>query len=124
MRKAIVLIGHGSRVPGFARPMQRLARALKKEQRGSAQVLCAYLEITRPSIPEAVAVCVRQGAREIKLLPYFLLEGAHVERDIPRIASAARRKHRARARIVLCPYLGYHEKILAVVKQRLKERVS
>ena len=100
--------------------MEQLAHQLRRDKR-FPMVLCAYLEITPPSILDAIDQCVRQGADEILILPYFLLMGNHVKFDIPRIVSSAKRKYRFMAKIKLCPYLGYHEKITAVVKQRLEE---
>ncbi|OGW91350.1 MAG: hypothetical protein A3D28_02510 [Omnitrophica bacterium RIFCSPHIGHO2_02_FULL_63_14] len=99
--------------------MRRLAGALRA-RRGPA-VACAYLEITRPSIPEAVDALVAKGAAEIRVLPYFVLSGWHVRTHIPRIISALKKKHRGRCRILLSPYLGYHEKIADVARMRLRK---
>jgi len=55
------------------------------------------------------------------VLPYFLLMGVHIKEDIPKIVRLLRRKYRAKIKIILCPYLGYHEKIVSVVSQRLGE---
>lgn len=99
--------------------MRRAARALEKRL-GNARVHAAFLEINEPSIDQAVDACVAQGIREIKILPYFLLTGRHVREHIPKIVLAARRRHRGRAKIVLCPYLGFDPKIVDVLLQRLR----
>ena len=100
--------------------MEQLARRLKEDRRFS-MVVCAYLEITPPSVLGAIDACVQKGSNEILVLPYFLSMGNHVKTDIPRLLALARKKYRREAKIALCPYLGYHEKIMAVVKERLKE---
>ena len=115
---SVVLIGHGSKARGFDAAMRKVARALKRQGR-YREVTCAFLEVASPSIPEAVRDCVLNGAREVRILPYFVLTGKHVTRDIPLIVSEAVKKHRGRSRIVLCPYLGYHEKIVSVVQERI-----
>lgn len=114
----MVLVGHGSKVPGFERAMRRTARALEKRLAGT-RVNPAFLEINSPSIPDAVDACVAAGAKTVKILPYFLLTGRHVREDIPAIAKAARLRHRGRARIVLCSYLGFDPKIVDVLLKRL-----
>ena len=116
----MVLVGHGSRRAGFEVALKKVARAFQKKS-PRARVLCAYLEINTPSIHQAIDACVADGARQVKVLPYFLLTGNHVRDDIPRIVGKARRKYRGRARILLCPYLGFHNKIVDVVTQRLRE---
>ena len=117
-KPAVVLVGHGSKARGFDTAMRKVARALRREKR-FGEVCCGFLEVSRPSIPHAIRSCVRRGAREVRVLPYFVLTGKHVTRDIPNIVAEAARRHRGRTRVVLCPYLGFHSKIVAVVKERL-----
>ncbi len=119
-KSAVLIVGHGSRLKGFERSMEKVAASLRRDRRFFL-VRCAYLEITSPLIPQAIDACVRKGAREVRLMPYFLLMGNHVKFDIPEIASKARKKYQGKVKIVLCPYLGFHEKIVAVVKERLKK---
>lgn len=102
----------------FEFPMKKMAAALSSDAK-YGPVTCAYLEINSPSIPEAIDECVRQGAKEIRLMPYFLLIGRHVKSDIPAIVKAARQKYRGICRILVSPYLGYDKHILAVVKKRI-----
>ena len=85
------------------------------------EVRCAFLEVAKPSIPEAIARCVKNGSPEVRVLPYFVLTGKHVLRDIPRIIHDETSRHAGKARIVLCPYLGFHSKLVSVVQQRIRE---
>ena len=118
LRRAVILIGHGSKMKGFQSSMARVARELRQDKR-FGRVVCAYLEITPPSISSAIDDCAARGADEISLLPYFVLSGMHVRKDIPRIIAQARRRHARKVKIKLCPSLGYHKKIVDVVKERL-----
>lgn len=116
--KAAVILGHGSRVRGFGTAMEKAARDLSRKGLFDF-VLCAYLGIVSPSLPEAIDDCVRKGAREVRVLPYFLQMGKHVRKHIPQMVSRARKKYKGRARIRLCGYLGYDERIVDVVRDRL-----
>ena len=82
-------------------------------------VSCSFLSAAEPSIPKAIDRCVERGARQVLVLPYFVLNGKHVTRDIPSIVREAARRHRGRCRISLRPYLGYHPLLVSVVKARL-----
>ncbi len=119
LRVSVVLIGHGSKVKGFEAPLKKVAKDLAASGR-YRDVLPAYLEIAPPSIGEAVERCVKRGATRVKLLPYFLLLGAHVTEDLPAIAAQIRKRFKKNAAIELCPYLGYDPKITAVAEKRLK----
>ena len=98
--------------------MQKVAGVLRRDKRFGS-VLCCFLEVSGPSIPEAIGICIEKGAKEVRVLPYFVLTGKHVTRDIPRIVAEASHKHHGQARIILCSYLGYHQKIVDVVKERI-----
>ena len=117
-KPAVVLVGHGSKARGFDAAMRRVARALRTEKR-FGEVCCGFLEVSQPSIPQAIRSCIRRGAREVRVLPYFVLTGKHVTQDMPRIVADAAKRHRKKAKIVLCPYLGFHPKLVSVVKERI-----
>ena len=116
----MVVVGHGSKTPGFDAAMRRTASALRKTK-NYREVCCAFLEVSKPSIPEAIACCVESGSSEVRVLPYFVLTGKHVIRDIPGIVRDAARRHARKAKIILCPYLGYHPKLVSLVRQRIRE---
>lgn len=119
LRISVVIVGHGSKARGFEAPMKKVALDLSRSGR-YREVIPAYLEITSPSIAEAIGTCVKHGASRVKVLPYFLLLGAHVTEDIPLIVASEKKKHASQAVVELCPYLGYDAKISAVAEKRLK----
>ncbi|MCG3176778.1 MAG: Sirohydrochlorin cobaltochelatase [Candidatus Omnitrophica bacterium] len=117
-KPAVVLVAHGSRAAGFDRPVKRLAASLRRDGRYHS-VHVAYLEITAPDVATAIGQALSSGASSVRVLPYFLLGGRHVQEDLPRLCARARVLHRG-ADIKLCPYLGFHEKIVSVVHERLR----
>jgi sirohydrochlorin cobaltochelatase len=80
----ILLCGHGSRDPAtldeFVSVVHAL-RALLPDQ----DIDYGFLELTQPSIAEALAVMVQRGCRKISVLPGMLFAAAHVKHDIPQI---------------------------------------
>lgn len=119
-KAAVLLIGHGSKAPGFEKAMREVSRALTKTDE-YARVGLAYLEVTKPSIPEAVNQLIESGFLKIILMPYFLLTGMHVREDIPEIVRELARKHRGKAKILLSPYLGFDDKIVELVQKRIRQ---
>ncbi len=100
----IVLFAHGSRDPGWPAPFERLAQAVRA-RRPAAAVAIAYLELTPPTLDEAVASLVAGGAAEIVVAPVFLAPGGHVRRDLPLMVERLRARYPAVAMRVL-PTLG------------------
>lgn len=79
----------------------------------------AYLEISSPSIPDAIERAVADGARTITLLPHFLSSGNHVLVDLPAITSAARQQHPG-VRIELAEHLGADPGLVELLAARAR----
>ena len=89
---AVLLISHGSHSPKTKREVVRLIKRLKSLSR--IEIFeCAFLEIESPSISEGIGKCVKKGATDLIILLNFLNSGRHVDEDIPRIISKAKRKY-------------------------------
>ena len=115
--KAALLIAHGSRRAEANADLAILAEQVRAAGRFDL-VEIAYLELARPDIPAGAARCVEQGAREVRMLPYFLSMGRHVAEDL----EAFRREFAAKYPEVtfsVCPPLGLHPKVVEVVLERL-----
>lgn len=119
---AVLLLGHGSRTEEANEGMHEVVERLRAAHPGW-RVEAAFLEINAPSIPEGIDICAAAGAQQIVLLPYFLHLGNHVQEDMPRFVAEGRRRHPGRE-IVLGPHLGFHEKLVEIVEERLGEAIA
>ena len=117
-RRAVILIGHGSRAAGADDDMERIAEALRSSD-GRIVELCRMGGRGAP-FAEVFEACVRSGAREIIVIPYFLHFGVHLRQDIPELLLDAAAKH-PEVRLVLGKHLGYDDSLVALVEKRLGE---
>ncbi len=92
MKKAILLVSHGSYSPEAKREVLKLKSLLKRKS-GTAIFKHAFLEINRPNIPAGITACVKKGATDVIVLLNFLNSGEHVRRDIPRLIRGAKKKY-------------------------------
>lgn len=122
MTRAIVLLAHGSRDPGWSRPLEALAGALAARSPGRA-VRCAYLEHTPPTLAQAVAELVRSGARSVDVVPALLGQGSHLKQDLPKLVAAARSAH-PQAVVELQPSLGEAPEVLEAIAAALARRLA
>ena len=93
MKRAIVLVDHGSRQEPANAVVKQLAQALQQRAGARASVRWAHLEVAEPSLPQAIDACVSQGALEVTVQPMFLAPGMHATRDIPALLEAARQRY-------------------------------
>jgi sirohydrochlorin ferrochelatase len=79
---AIVLIGHGSKLPYNKENLEKLAEILRRKS-WFKTVEISFMVRNKPSIPEAIEDIVKRGITKIVLVPAFLAAGVHTEQEIP-----------------------------------------
>lgn len=119
MTRAILLVDHGSRLPEANETLGAVADLLRQISKAEI-VRYAHMDLARPTIEEAVEACVRAGATEILVHPYFLVPGRHSTGDIPRMVEDAARRF-PEVRVVVTEPLGIHEKICEVILERVHQ---
>ena len=94
---AYLLVVHGSRSFYYAQQLRQLANQIQSSlhsQNRSIPFITAYLELAEKPLHEEIIGFAREyalkGYQSIKVLPLFLLSGAHVLEDIPEQLSLAR----------------------------------
>ena len=117
--KAVILLGHGSRVPGAGQDMEKLAQILKKKYTLDMVKSC-HLSRLGPHFPETLSECVAQGANEVIVIPYFLNMGIHVRLDIPEMIQAEAKKY-PDVKIIYGKHLGYDDSLADIIYKRIEE---
>lgn len=84
---AVIVIDHGSRLDA-ANEMLVGVVEMYRAASGVAIVEPAHMELAPPTLDDAAARCVAQGATTIVVHPYFLAPGRHSTRDIPAMVAA------------------------------------
>lgn len=116
-RPALLLIAHGSRHDDANADLRHVAAELRR--RGQEIVEASFLELAEPTIAEAGAACVRQGAEQVILVPYFLSAGVHVRRDLADACRVLSERFPV-ARFQLAEPLGRHPLLIDVVLERAR----
>lgn len=119
MKRAVLLIGHGSKIEGSSEAMDQVVEELRKRDPATL-FQTAFLELQSPNIPNGIDFCVKQGAGEVIAVPYFVQTGKHVVHDIPRIIEEAKAAH-PKIFISLADYLGFDPRITSIIEDRIKE---
>ncbi len=119
---AVIILGHGSRRQGSGDPLADIAVAVRKAL-GWAIVEHAFLQYVPPTLPEATARCVGQGAEKIIIVPFFVQLGAHVSVDIPE--TVARLQDRYPQITISCTdYVGAHPLMVRIVQDLVEKTMG
>ena len=117
--ETIILMGHGSRVPGAGRDMEEVAQRLKNKY-GYPRVEICFISRLGPHFPEIFEKCVNQGANKVLAIPYFLHEGLHLLLDIPEMMQKEAKKF-PHVKLMLGRSLGFDEGLVDLVERRIEE---
>ena len=119
VKTAVLLVGHGSRAQNANDALFRVVDHFQKAW--PHRILkAAFLEISYPSIPEGIDLCVGEGSERIIVIPYFLFRGNHVAVDLPVSIKEGRRKY-PDIDVILGPHLGFHPKMIEIVDERIQQ---
>lgn len=118
---AILLVGRGSSDSDANSDLCKIARLLW-ESTGVGNVEVAYMGVTYPTVEEGLVRCVKQGAKQIYVLPYLLFTGILLKRleenlqqfhqDFPDINAS------------MSEALGFHELLEQIVADRSVEALQ
>jgi sirohydrochlorin cobaltochelatase len=92
MPHAIVLFGHGARNAEYVQPFLRIREAMLARD-PQAKVEIGFLELSQPTLEDAIDTLVKQGERYIRVVPIFFAPGRHVLKDLLERAAAALDRH-------------------------------
>ena len=106
MQKSLLLVAHGSRrTQSNEEIIQLTAKVAELADSRFDLVDCAFLELADPSITQGIDALVKQGAKSILVVPYFLARGTHVASDVPEQVEKARFNH-PDVELIISDYLG------------------
>lgn len=112
-------MAHGARDPGWYRPFEQIALALRARLPAVAVAL-AYLE-HGPSLQEAIGALAAKGALAVRVVPVFLGEGGHVKQDLPQLVLEAQSAYPA-VRMVLEPAIGERAAVVQAIAAAIAGR--
>ena len=116
MKTALLVMVHGSPRPESNDDMFAVVDMVR--QRNIFPVIeVGFMECNEPTIPEAIANCVQQGATRVIAVPYFLHAGNHVANDLPELLEKAGLEYSG-VEFLMGDYLGRDPLITDVLRER------
>ena len=113
----VAVVDHGSRREASNRMLEQFVEQFSRKSPYEI-IEPAHMELAEPSIATAFDRCVQRGARQVVVIPYFLLPGRHWEQDIPELTRSAASRHPGVEYLVGAP-IGLHPMMQEVIAARL-----
>lgn len=108
--QAVILFAHGSRDPLWHLPMEAVQERVA-HLHPDTPVTCAYLELSQPDLPQAVAGLLAQGVTQIRVVPMFLGLGKHMRHDLPQMMAELEQQY-PELNFECLPAVGEHPDLL------------
>ena len=115
----IIIVDHGSR-RAESNAMLLAATERYIEIGPYAIVEPAHMELAQPDIATAFERCVKRGATQVVVFPYFLSPGRHWKQDIPQLVATAAESYPSIVWTIAAPF-GLHEGMLQIITERISE---
>jgi len=115
---AVVYIGHGSRLKEGIEHFKKFIASVQKEINIPVQEI-AYLEINAPTIEDTMEKVIKNGAKNILVVPVLLFAAAHYKRDIPEELQKVQQKYPFVHFLMTAPF-DVHDKMIDLVVKRIK----
>lgn len=81
MKNGILVLAHGSRVKTTVDTIEAVVAMMKAKVED--EIMIGYMEFAEPNIDGALTQLKEAGVTDVKIVPYFLFEGIHIQKDIP-----------------------------------------
>lgn len=117
-RRAVVIIGHGSRQAASNDRFVEVVEAYQR-RRADFDVSHGYIELASPEMSDALRAAAQQ-AEEVVVLPMQLFHALHVKNDIPLVLKELRSEF-SRVRFLAADALGPHPSLAALAWKRACE---
>jgi precorrin-8X/cobalt-precorrin-8 methylmutase len=123
---ALVLIGHGSKLPYNKENLEKLAEILRRKSRFTT-VEISFMVRNKPSIPEAIDEIAKRGIKKVVLVPAFLAAGVHTTQEIPEMIGLKGEEPEFKARGIEIIYgepIGPDERIADIIEEKALKAVG
>ncbi|MFF5995700.1 CbiX/SirB N-terminal domain-containing protein [Lysinibacillus sp. KU-BSD001] len=119
-KKAILFVGHGSRVEAGNDEVREFIERTTYLIDPAILVETCFLEFASPNIEDGIELCVEKGAEEIHVIPIMLLHAGHSKMHIPAEIEHAREQFPG-ITFTYGQTIGIHAGIFEILLERLKE---
>ena len=103
--EALIIVAHGSKVKSSNDEIVNIVSKIKFNIDDKILVFHAFLELSEPSIFIAINKAIAENCKKIKIFPYFLAAGKHVQEDIPCEIKKFKKLH-PEIEFILLPHIG------------------
>lgn len=121
-KRGIIVLSHGSKLKKANASLDRTVKAIRQKT-GLDTIVPAYLQSFRPDLTESIKNLIARGCHTLIIIPFFLFNGNHVTRDIPRLLEKEKTKY-PKTEFIYTKNLGEDIRIADIVADIIEEALK
>ncbi len=115
----VLIVAHGSRAKKTKDTLRAIADMVRNRM-PEQLIEIAYMEFCDVNIEKGLTMLVEKGVTNVKVVPYFLFEGIHIQEDIPQEINKFSEAH-PHINITLGNTLGVDNRLADILVDRILE---
>jgi sirohydrochlorin ferrochelatase len=119
--KGVLILAHGSRQKETEETLARILDMVRADFK-DIPVETSFLQFSERNLEKGLRSLIERGVSEIKVIPYFLFEGIHIQEDIPGEIQAFL-KEVDTVDIQFGKTLGSDPRLAAILSDRIREMI-
>jgi precorrin-8X/cobalt-precorrin-8 methylmutase len=126
----LILAGHGSEFGSYKETVEELATIIRKRSPFMI-VKSGFMELSSPSIRDALSTAVEEGAEKLVVVPVLLAESRHTMQDIPRLLGMEKGQNRGTmsfdrrdVQVAYCKPIGADRRLAEIILDRATEALK
>ncbi|HXZ90880.1 MAG TPA: precorrin-8X methylmutase [Candidatus Dormibacteraeota bacterium] len=126
----LILAGHGSEFGSYKETVEELAAIIRKRS-PCMIVKSGFMELSSPSIRDALSSAVEEGAEKLIVVPVLLAGSRHTMQDIPRLLGMEKGQNRGTlsfdrgdVQVAYCKPIGADKRLAEIILDRVTEALK
>ena len=115
---SLILLAHGSRDPKWCKSFEHLLDACC-----NPNLHLAYMDLIQPSLSSVIKTLVKNRIKKIKILPMFMADGRHVDKDIPKQVKELEVRF-PEIDFEILPSIGEHPELISSMKEIIRKHAQ
>jgi len=121
-KTGIIVLSHGSKLKKANASLNKIVRAVRQKT-GLDRIVPAYLQSYKPDLGKSIKGLIAKGDRMIIIVPFFLFNGNHVTRDIPRIIEKEKEIY-PDVKFVYTKNMGADKRVADIISDMVEDAVQ
>ncbi len=121
---AIVITGHGSRLPYNSEVLEFIRSSLKKDDSfKNFEIEVGFVQINSPKLSDILESFIKKGYRKIIVTSVFISRGIHTDKDIRGIVDEITDRY-SNVEILITDPIGKDKRLVDIIRDRIYEELK